>query len=296
MAHDRHRLSRALLPTASLAWVFASLLVVLIVFDPKAASAANPLQLHGALVREHDVGIVAHRGAATLAPENTLASFRLALEQEVEFVETDVQLTADGVPVLMHDPDVDRTTNGHGPLARLTLAQLQTLDAGSWFSADFAGEPVPTLEDFLDLLTPTATRAFLELKGDWSPDRVDAAVEQLRARNLANRVVLASFERRTLESVRELAPEFATILLTRTLDRDTIRYATTIQASAVCARDTLIAEHPAAVRELKAAGIGTIAYTLNSERQWARAEKLGVHFFVTDDAAALSEWRDQRSA
>lgn len=284
----------AVLRIGLMSWLLTSILVVLIVFDPKAATAANPLQLHGALKRSSEVGVIAHRGAAALAPENTLASMRLAIEQGADFIETDLQLTADGVPVLMHDPEIDRTTNGAGAVASHTLEQLRALDAGGWYGAEFAGEPVPTLEEFVALLRPAPTRAFVELKAEWPTASVIAAIELLRSEHLTNRVVLASFERTTLEDVRVFGPEFATVLLTRDLEPETIDYAIDLQASAVCARDSLIAENAHVVSALHDAGIGTIAYTLNEPAQWELAAGLGVDYFVTDDAAALTDWRDSR--
>lgn len=292
MAVDEVISDRTVLRVSLMAWLLTSILVVLIVFDPKAASATNPLQLHGALQRDHTIGIVAHRGAATVAPENTLAAFQLAIEQDVDFVETDVQLTSDGVAVLLHDPDVDRTTNGAGPLSQYTYEQLRTLDAGSWFAPEFAGEQVPTLEEFVSLLGPAPTRAFVELKGDWPAERVIETIDLLRSHHLVHRIVLASFERDTLEVVREFAPEYATILLTRDLDAKTVDYAIDLQVNAVCARDKLLAKHSGAIDNLRHAGIGTIAYTLNTPKQWKRAAKQQIDFFVTDDAAALTAWRD----
>lgn len=284
------------LRAGALGWLLASLLVVVIVLDPNAASASSPMQQHGALQRSEGVGIVAHRGAAALAPENTLAAFRIAIEQGADFIETDVQLTADGVPVLMHDTEVDRTTNGRGPLSAHTFEALRALDAGTWFSPEFAGEPVPTLDEFLQLLDPAPTRAFVELKGEWPAERVGTVVEALRQRSLAYRVVLASFEHETLEAVRDQAPEYATILLTRQLDRRTVDYAIASRFSAVCARGKLLAEHPEEIEMLGRAGIGAIAYTLNSPKQWKRASRLGIDFFVTDDPPALAAWRDSQLA
>jgi glycerophosphoryl diester phosphodiesterase len=289
----RHEVAqeRGMLRIGALSWVLTSLLVVLIVLDPNAASATHPLQLHGALQRDHSVGIVAHRGAAALAPENTLAAFKIAIEQGADFVETDVQLTADGVPVLMHDPDLDRTTNGRGPLSAHTAEQVAALDAGSWYSPEFAGEQVPTLTDFVTLLNPAPIRAFLELKGEWPAERVSETLDLLRSHHLVHRVVIASFERTTLEAVRDLAPEYATILLTRDLSADTVEYAVDLKVSAVCARSKLLASHPRSLDALQAAGIGVIAYTLNTPKQWQQAADLGVDFTVTDDPVALAEWR-----
>ena len=89
--------------------------------------------------------VVGHRGAAGHAPENTLAGLRKAVELGATWVEFDVVLTGDGVPVLLHDDTLERTTNGRGSIAETALADVRSLDAGSWFSERFAGERVPTL-------------------------------------------------------------------------------------------------------------------------------------------------------
>ena len=97
----------------------------------------------------NDFFIWAHRGASASAPENTLAAFRAAEAAGAAGIELDVHLSADGVPVVIHDETVDRTTDGHGPVAALTLCRLRQLDAGRWFAPAFAGEALPTLEEIL---------------------------------------------------------------------------------------------------------------------------------------------------
>jgi glycerophosphoryl diester phosphodiesterase len=94
--------------------------------------------------------IIAHRGYSQAAPENTIPAIEAAIRAGLAYVELDVRLTADGVPVLMHDSDVDRTTNGVGPISTKTYAETRALDAGSWFSEGFAGTSIPTLEKALD--------------------------------------------------------------------------------------------------------------------------------------------------
>jgi len=94
----------------------------------------------------------AHRGASAHAPENTLASFKLALEQGAPAIEFDVKLSADGVVVIHHDPTLERTTTGAGTLSQHTLAQLKQIDAGAWFGDSFRGETIPTLEEVFQAL------------------------------------------------------------------------------------------------------------------------------------------------
>src|SRR5579863_1834901 len=113
--------------------------------------------------------IFAHRGNSGEAPENTLAAFRQVAGVGADGVEFDVQLSRDGVPVVIHDETVDRTTDGKGAVAGLTLAQLQVLDAGKWFGAAFAGERIPTLEAVLEVFRGASIRVNIELKTNRTP-------------------------------------------------------------------------------------------------------------------------------
>lgn len=152
--------------------------------------------------------IVAHRGASHAAPQNTLAAFRLAADLGADGVELDVHLTADGVPVVIHDATVEATTDGSGQVTALTLAQVKALDAGVRFHASFAGERVPTLEE---VLTAVGHRLLIniELK-DFSPrDRgLEATVAALVQRlGLTGRVWFSSFNPLALRRVRRYAPD-----------------------------------------------------------------------------------------
>ena len=93
--------------------------------------------------------VIAHRGASAYAPENTLSSFRLAVEMKAEMMELDVSLSKDGIPVVIHDETVNRTTDANGAVSDFTVDELKVLETGAWFSEDFAGEPFPTLKEVL---------------------------------------------------------------------------------------------------------------------------------------------------
>lgn len=121
--------------------------------------------------------LIAHRGAPRVAPENTLAALEAAYQRGATWVECDVQLTADGIPVIFHDDTLQRTTNGRGRLCTFRYEELATLDAGRWFSAAFAGEPIPRLEDWLALALRHQMGVNLELKLDARDSRVQPLVE-----------------------------------------------------------------------------------------------------------------------
>ncbi|WP_166870625.1 glycerophosphodiester phosphodiesterase family protein [Salinibacterium sp. ZJ450] len=234
--------------------------------------------------------IAAHRGDRSAAPENTLPALQAALDAGMSFVETDVQLSKDGVPVLMHDATVDRTTNGSGRVADLTLAELQTLDAGGWFAPEFAGVPVPTLDEYLALLVTTEAMAIIELKGFWSETDVAAVSNLLYGYSLHSRAIIASFTLATVAHAREAAPAIPRIVLRRDLPADPVRFARFYDAIAVMTKAATIERRPELVETMHEAGVGILLYTLNTEQNWAEALAFGVDGIVTDAPSDLDSW------
>lgn len=158
---------------------------------------------------------IAHRGASAHAPENTLAAFRRAVEIGTDAVEMDVHVTADGHVVVLHDATLDRTTNGSGAVAERSLAEVQSVDAGSWFDAVFAGERIPTLHEVLDFL-PEEVLAVVEVKADAA---TLPTVEILRERNRLDDAVLISFLPEVLRLARWFEPRLPmSLLIGRVLD------------------------------------------------------------------------------
>lgn len=117
------------------------------------------------------IDVIAHRGASAYAPENTLASFQKAFELGADWFELDCHLSKDDALIVMHNGEVDKTTNGTGKINEMTLAQLKQLDAGAWFDAKFAGERIPTLEEALDC-AKGRIGMYLEVKGADDDDRL----------------------------------------------------------------------------------------------------------------------------
>jgi glycerophosphoryl diester phosphodiesterase len=157
--------------------------------------------------------IIAHRGDSAHRPENTLASFASALEVGATLVELDVQLTADGQVVVIHDPTLDRTTSGRGDVRRMTLAEVRQVSAGypERFGDAFAGERVPTLAEVLALLRERA-RVMIEIKAESVTDDAEGGIEartvaEVRRLGMGDRVALISFDARALIHCRSLAPE-----------------------------------------------------------------------------------------
>jgi glycerophosphoryl diester phosphodiesterase len=161
---------------------------------------------------------IAHRGASGYAPENTRAAFERAIAMGADATETDVQLTADGELVLFHDESVNRTTDGHGPLADHTLAELRRLDLGAWYGAGFAGECILTVTEALDAFAARIPFA-LEIK---DPRAAAPLARLLAARGVRDGVSIRSFSWGALLDAQEIHPDVPYGLLTMTLEEDVI--------------------------------------------------------------------------
>ncbi len=163
--------------------------------------------------------LTAHRGGAGLAPENTLAAFRNAIALGVDAVELDVHLSRDGQVVVMHDPNLERTTDGHGQIYDQTLAELQKLNAAAKYSGKVAPEPVPTLSQVLDLFKDRRERVEIEIKvppqGRY-PGIEQKVLDEIKAHNLSARVQISSFDFPTIAEVHRLDATIPTVALLST--------------------------------------------------------------------------------
>ena len=215
-----------------------------------------------------------------------------AIEAGYDYVEVDVALTSDGHPVLIHDATVDRTTTGTGLVSELTLAEVRGLDAGEWFSPDFAGTQVPTLVEFLDVIDSAEHRAMIELKGLWTEDAVGLLVDEIEARGLERSVLLSSFDASTLALVAAESSVISRLANLRRLPEDVAALAQAIGVHGVVANGEAVLEHPEFVDEARAARLRIVLYTFNRDKQWQAAIDLGVDGIVTDTPADLATWLD----
>lgn len=208
---------------------------------------------------------IAHRGAGKLAPENTLAAFRHGASFGYRMFEFDVKLSGDGASVLLHDATLDRTTNGAGRLDALTLGQIAQLDAGSWHSPAYAGEPVPTLAAIARYLRANNFLANIEIKpvpgAEW---RTGAAVA-LDARTLwagaAVPPLLSSFSEDALAAAREAVPELPRAWLLDKLPADWLDRLRALDCVALDANHRELT--PEIIDEAHAAGFRVCCYTVN---------------------------------
>jgi glycerophosphoryl diester phosphodiesterase len=157
----------------------------------------------------------AHRGASGHAPQNTLAAFLLAAEMGADGVELDVHLAKDGEVVVVHDATVDATTDGQGRVGSMTVSELQTLDAGGWYSEQFAGEHIPTLQEVFDAI---GHRLLINVEIKTEPGHHPMALEAevvrlIEDNHIVDRIIVSSFSPKSLRRVRKLNPNIPLGLL-----------------------------------------------------------------------------------
>lgn len=219
-------------------------------------------------------GVYAHRGASIEFPENTLAAFRRAVELGVEGMELDVHLSADGHPVVIHDETVDRTTNGSGAVANLTLAELQELDAGQ-------GERIPTLGEVLDVVGD-ALRVDIEVKANAAGA---AVLKELDGRD--TRWLISSFKWDVLRYVRTQSADAELWVLTVGASDDAIATAKEIGAPVLAILHQGIDED--IVQFLKEQGLGFWVWTVNDPDLARKYAGWGAVGICTDDPAGIQK-------
>ena len=228
---------------------------------------------------------IAHRGAGRLAPENTLAAFRLGAEHGYRMFECDAKLSRDGVPFLMHDASLERTTSGHGIGGDHPWHDLAVLDAGSWHSRRFAGEPLASLSNAARFCRANDCLLNIEIKPTPGLERITGdVVAQHAARWWADAPVpplLSSFKVEALEAARAAAPALPRALLLEELWTGWFETAQRLACRAVVTHHPLM--DAALVQRLHAAGMRALVYTVNAPADLAAMRAAGVDGVITDE-------------
>lgn len=232
---------------------------------------------------------IAHRGAGTLAPENTLAAFRLGARQGYRCFECDVKLSADGVPFLLHDATLERTTDGQGAAGDRTWAELSRLDAGRWHSPAHAGEPLPTLDAVAAFVRRNGHTLNIEIKPTPGHEENTGRVVAEQARRLWDGApcppLISSFRPDALRAARDAAPELPRALLLDSLWNGWPGVAQALDCVAVVTNHLLM--DATLMAQIKAEGWRALCYTVNEAADVERLLALGIDGLITD---AVDRW------
>lgn len=223
---------------------------------------------------------VAHRGFSAKAPENTQAAIRLAMQEPfVKWMEIDVQLTRDGVPVVIHDFSVDRTTTGKGKVKDLTWQEIRRMDAGIWKGKQFQGEQVPSLDEVLQLVKGRL-KVNIELKtsGDMYPGLEEKVLERVHAHGMLSDVVLTSFEPQALHRAKETDPDVQVGLIIDAHPRDLLNRLKRLGCSFLSIGYSHL--DAAFASELLRNGITPMAWTVDDKRSMAALAKMNPEIMI----------------
>jgi len=239
------------------------------------------------------VEIVAHRGFSARAPENTSVALELGLDAGADAVEFDLHATEDGVPVLLHDRTLNRTTDGTGPIDAWKAGQLGRLDAGGWFAPEFRGEPIPTLEYVAHGVGQRAGRLFAEIKGYRRPEDLDEVVRVIAGAELTERTVFISMRWDALDRVRSFDSSALIGYIVEKASRGpaAIERATGDSRALLDFDARVLLAHPDQAEAAFEAGIPLGTWTVNTVEQAEQLRTLGVTRFTTNEVADLVAWK-----
>ena len=258
-----------------------------------------PLKIEKAWSTPHSlktpkVGVIAHRGFSSKAPENTMAALKKAFDSGISHIEIDVQLSKDGEVVLLHDSSLDRTTNGYGKVAYKTLKELKELDAGSWFSSKFKGEKIPTLKEALEWLPQEGPTLIIEVKSTKGTFGIESKIANLiQESGKSDQVWLKSFDKSVLRKFEKLTPaipkvfvfvahtETLGITLGTSLDwSDLFKELKSINVAYLQPHSFFLTRSLS--RKLKGQGFKLIAWGVNSKRRLNQMVEREVDLIETD--------------
>lgn len=226
--------------------------------------------------------IYAHRGASYHSPENTLASYEMAIDMGADGIEIDVHRSKDGYIVVCHDEKVDRTTNGIGYIKDLSLKEIKSLDAGSWFDKSFSKEKISTLDEVLELVKRENILLNIELKNGpiFYPNIEQEVVELIRSYGLEDKVLISSFNHYSLLEIKKIEPSIKMGILYIAGMVSPWKYAKSIGADAIHPLFLTINED--IVKECILNNIMINPFTVNNENEIILMKKLHVTSIITD--------------
>ncbi len=236
--------------------------------------------------------IVAHRGFSARAPENTLAAIEAAIEAGARQIEWDLHTAACGTPVVFHDFDLERTTDGTGPIADRTYEELRELDAGAWFSDSFQGEVIPTFEQALETVAGRADHVYAEIKGTRSNSDLAGIAEVARRSGMADRLTFISLDWPLLEGVRTFDPRvpLGYIVTAPKVLQEAIDCAELDGNAVLSLRHRIVLDAPGTVDRISGHGLACVVWTVNDTGEADELLDAGIRVFTTDEVERLLVW------
>ncbi|AFZ14582.1 glycerophosphoryl diester phosphodiesterase [Crinalium epipsammum PCC 9333] len=241
-----------------------------------------------------ELEIIAHRGYSAIAPENTMAAFYAAIQHQADSIEFDVQLSADGVPVIIHDATLDRTTNGTGKVIETTLKQLKELDAGSWFNPVFAKEKIPTFQELLSSIKSAKTQNLPNLKkliyaevkqaDFWATTNIEKFLKIIIEKKSETQCIVACFNHNFLEKVRKYHPTIKLGYLVASVEEYTEKLpkAAADGNAMMLSQYNILLNYPCLVQDTINMGVEVGVWTVDKQEEFQQLTNLGIQRIVTN--------------
>lgn len=225
---------------------------------------------------------IAHRGYSHIYPENTMLAFQKAVEAHCDGIELDVHFSRDGQIVVIHDENLDRTTNGKGNVWDYTAEQLRTLDAGAGFAGRYGISPIPTLKEYFEYIKDKDVFTNIEIKNGIHPypGLEQKLIEMIRRFDLDDKIIFSSFNHYSMVACKRLAPHIPVALLTSSWMVGAGAYARGLNAEFVNPRYQSLTDE--ALKELAAHGVQVQAWTINNEDVMRAMIQQGIYGVITD--------------
>jgi glycerophosphoryl diester phosphodiesterase len=256
--------------------------------------------------------IIGHRGASALAPENTLAAFKRAIQDGADGIEFDVRLSQDEVPVVIHDATLARTGLTDGVVAQLSAEVLGKTDVGSWFSrrpnvdaVDFSSEKLPSLQQVFELLADSDALLYVEMKSEAKDGKRLAAkvAGAIKKHAIAERAIVSSFDLSLVQAVKLVDSTIRTAALFEprvSRPATLVRRIKLVELAKACGADEICLHHTLASRRLieqaKESDLEVVVWTVDNPDWIERARSQGVKALITNDPASMVRYRKTRAA
>jgi len=233
-----------------------------------------------------DLEIIGHRGFSLIAPENTLVALNAALEQGANSLEFDVQVSADGIPVMFHDEFLNRITGTSGKVSEKTVAELKALDAGSWFGEQFAGERIPILEEAIATFKNVNDFLYFDIKPyhQWSENEIKYLGEFLIRNNLLQSSIITSFNEKFLNQIRRYYWEIKIgyFLIDFNRFEEQLQKAITQENAILSINYPVVLKHPEIVTQSQNQGVDIVVWTVDDINDFNTLVNLGVKRMITN--------------
>ncbi len=273
--------------------------LLILILTACTSSTVTPPTSPTTSVNASNILVIAHRGGAGLMPENTMASFKNGIALKSDFIEMDAHLSKDGIPVIIHDPTLERTTDGFGQISNFTLAQLQTYNAAAKSLSVTTKESIPTFAQVLDLAKPASVKVEVEIKvppqGRYQGIE-QKMIDEIVARDMTDRVQISSFNMDVIKDVKALNPKIKTVVLMsvdffRIYEINTpktiIDYVTSLGAEIIAVnKDYLNAK---LVQEARARKVVVEVWTVDNESDIKKFMAMGVDGIISNRPDKLKE-------